>query len=499
MLLAIRDPMDRRGPARERGAVVYRCIRPLALLLGALFLCTAPRPASAQPSTDAGTTGAPAQPASPETPASPQPSTGAGTTAPPPPAKGAHLEPEQRLDPGQYRGRPRATTAADALIWIPRIVFMPVFAVAELGVRRPIYTAADWADRNHVAAQIDRILSPTPDLSWAPIVSLDLGDNSSFGAKVKWRDVLVPGHEMKSSAEAGPAGSWRVTARDFWALGSHAYAGARGDFGELPNRPFFGLGPRSRSLRTNFSLARNEGFVFEGFQWGNHIRVELAQGYRFERSGPGQGPSIEQHFATEELPGYGDLHLALATLDYQIDSRRVREQNSGVRLVGNVTYGQDIRLAERAFLTVSLDLEAAATVSHPDRVLVARAYAAEAVALGREPVPFTHQPMLGWQNHVGFLWGRFRGESAVLAELQYRYPIAYLIDAQWTLSAGNVFGRQFKGLSVEPLTGTVGVGLRTRRAGFGPVEMTFALGTTRFDQPFAFDALRVYFGTTEGL
>lgn len=497
MLLAIHGPMGRRGQARGRSMFVYRCIRTPAFVLGALFLWSLPRAASAQPSAEAGA--AAAQPASPEAPAGPQPSTEAGAAAAQPPATGSRLEPDQRKDPGQYRGRPRETTAADVLIWVPRIVFMPVFAVAEFGVRRPIYTAADWTDRNHVADRIDRILNPTPDLSWAPIVSLDLGDNSSFGAKARWRNALVPGHELKASAEAGPAGSWRVTARDLWAFGSHVYTGVRGDFGELPNRPFFGLGPRSRSFRTNFSLARNEGFVFEGFQLGNHIRVELAQGYRFERSGPGLDPSIDQHFATEELPGYGDLHLALATLDYQLDSRRVREQNSGVRVVGNVTYGQDIRLAERAFLTVSMDFEAAAEVSSPDRVLVARAYAAEAVALGREQVPFTHQPMLGWQNHVGFLWGRFRGESAVLAELQYRYPIAYLIDAQWTLSAGNVFGRQLAGLSVDALTGTIGVGLRTRRAGFGPVEMTFALGTTRFDQPFAFDALRVYFGTTEGL
>lgn len=451
-----------------------------ALALLTALLCAAP-PAPAQP-----------------TPAA-QPAPGEPAAAGDAPA-GALLSPSDRLDPGNYRGRPREADPVDGLLWIPRILFLPVFAVAEFGVRRPIYTGAEWVDRHKVVPIVERILKPTPDISWSPLVTLDLNANSSVGAKAKWRNMLVPGHELRVSAETGGIDTWHFTARDRWEIGPHVTLGARGDLQRVPNRAFFGLGPLSPGDRTNFDQARYDGVVFQGLQLDNHLRVELSEGYRFERTGPGWGPSVETRFSPGSIPAYGDdLRLALVALDFQIDSRRFPEENGGARLVGNVTGAQDTAVAERRFLTASLDFEAAVEVSHPDRVLVARGLAVETVALGREPVPFTHQAMLGWKDHTGFIWGRFRGDTALLAEVQYRYPIAYFVDAQWTLSAGNVFGPRFEGLSVGAMTGTIGVGLRTRRAGFTPIEVTFALGTSRFDEPFSFDALRVYFGTTEGL
>lgn len=454
-----------------------------AISLAAALLCAAARPASADP---------PGDEPSPERPASAAPAAQA-------PEPGLTLSPAQRADPAEYRGRPRATNAAEGLLWIPRVALLPAFAVTEFGVRRPVYTAAEWADRHHVVPILDRVFNPAPGISWSPIVSLDLTVNSTFGVKAKWRDFIVAGHDLKATAETGGSDNWRVTVKDQWAIGRHVYAGARGDFSSFPNRPFYGFGPRSPNLRTNFFHARYEGFLFEGITIDDHFQIELAQGYRVERTAAGISPSIESRVSPEAIPGFGDVQLAMAMLDFRIDSRRAREQNGGVRLVGNVTYAHDTAVSERSFASASLDLEAAVEVSYPDRVLAARAYAVETFALGREPVPFTHQAMLGWQNHVGFVWGRFRGDTAVLAELQYRYPIAYFVDAQWTASAGNVFGERFEGLSVGSLTGSIGVGLRTRRIGTWPVEVTFALGTTRFDQPFSFDSVRVYFGTTEGL
>ena len=451
-------------------------IRRTALSLLAAALFAAPRPAGAQ---------APAeeQPEPPEAP----------------PTTGIHLEPEQRRDPAQYRGRPRETDVADGLLWIPRVLFLPAFAVAELGVRRPVYAGGEWIDRHRIVPILDRVFNPTPDISWSPTVTLDLGANSAVGVKGKWRNMLVPGHELKASVQTGGESNWRVAARDFWSIGPYAFAGARGDLSELPTRAFYGLGPGSPNVPTNFSMARYEGFLFQGLQIDNHFRVELQEGYRIDRTGPGRAPSIETIFDTGSIPGFGEVQLAMAMLDFRIDSRRVLEENGGVRLAGNVTYGHDVQNDERSFVVASLDLEGAVEVSHPDRVLAARVYATEAIALGNEPVPFTHLPMLGWQNHVGFIWGRFRGDSAVLAELQYRYPIGYFVDAQWTASAGNVLGERFAGLHPGAMTGSIGVGLRTRRAGFGPLELTIALGTTRFDQPFDFESVRVYFGTTEGL
>jgi hypothetical protein len=455
------------------------------LQMAVAMLCASAAPAGAQ--TPAASEPAPAQAKAPEAPVES------------PAAPGLRLDPEQRKDPAQFRGRPRETDVVDGLLWIPRVALLPAFAVTELGVRRPVYAAAEWTDRHHVVPILERVFKPTPDLSWFPIVSLDLNVNASFGLKGKWRNMLVPGHDLKASAETGGADNWRVAARDQWLFGQHVYAGARGDFSTLPNRPYYGLGPRTPDLRTNFLHARYEGFLFQGLQIDNHFRVELTEGYRFERTAEGIAPSIETQFSPATIPGFGEISLAMAMLDFRIDSRRDYDEAGGARLLGNVTYAQDTVVAERSFVSASLDFEVAAEVSHPDRVLALRGYAVETVALGSEPVPFTHLATLGGQNHVGFIWGRFRGDTALVAELQYRYPIAYYMDAQWTVSAGNVFGPRFAGLDIGSFTGTLGVGLRTRRAGVGPFEVTFALGTTRFDEPFDFNAVRVYFGTTEGL
>ena len=86
----------------------------------------------------------------------------------------------------------------------------------------------------------------------------------------------------------------------------------------------------------------------------------------------------------------------------------------------------------------------------------------------------------------------------MLAEVEYRYPIAYYIDALWTLSAANVFARDFSDFDVRKLTASFGLGLRTRRWGHSPFEVGVALGTTRFDEAFAIDSVRAYAGVWEG-
>lgn len=407
--------------------------------------------------------------------------------------------PAERKNPAHYRGREEGTTPAQALAWIPRVLFFPVFAVTEFGIRKPVYVAAEWTDRNRVVQIVEKVFSPTPWFSWFPIVSLDFGANSSFGVKLKFKDALVASHDVRLTAETGGEDTWHFTLRDRFQLGPHAFAGARGHLGRIPNRAFYGLGPRSPNDRTNFQQTRGDALLFAGVESGNHLRLELSSGYRHELTETGWGPSFETRFSPRDLPGLGRIDLGITALDFRVDSRRFREENGGARLVGNVAYGRDFGEPERSFVTAELDVEGAVEVSYPDRVLALRAYAAETFALGREPVPFTHQAMLGWQNHHGFIWGRFRGDSALMAELSYRYPIAYFFDAQWTLSAGNVFGQQFRGFDAGALTGSIGVGLRTRRAGFGPLELLFALGTSRFEEPFSVDSVRVYFGTTEGL
>lgn len=412
----------------------------------------------------------------------------------------APSDPALRRDPAQYRGRERSSDAGDALAWIPRVAFFPIYAVAEYGVRYPLYKGIEWIDRNHVVPYVAKALHPVSGFYWSPTLSLDLGAITFAGVQARWEDVGVPGHQIKASLAFGGFEAWRAKLQDRWQLGDNGYLGLRGAFETRWDRPFYGLGPYSNDFRTNFTLTRGDGFFFGAVEAGNHFRLQLSAGYRGEKTSSGGVTSVETVFITKDIPAFGEeLNLGLTMLDLKLDSRHEVEDNGGVRLLANATYARDFRVFERSFVTAEADLEVAGEVSYPDRVLAARVYAKDTIPIGDMPVPFTHQAILGGENHHGFVWARFRDESAVMAEVRYRYPIAFYVDAQWTASAGNVFSQHFENFDLGALTGSLGAGLRTRRTGMPPIELTFAVGTSRFDERFGLENFRVYLNTTEGL
>jgi hypothetical protein len=410
------------------------------------------------------------------------------------------LDPAQRGDPGSFRGRKNYATAGETLSWIPRILFFPVYLVTEYLIRQPSVMGTTWVDRNHVIPILNDVFNPTPDIHWQPRFTLDLGTFAAFGAEGSWNNFLVRGHEISGYAETSGVDAFQARVRDSWKVGPMKL-GAYGHYLTRDDMAFYGFGPdSSASNETYFSQTTAEAFAFAAFDYRTNVHAELGGGFRDETSGSGLVPSINSRFWPQLIPGLGaDLGLAMATLDVTLDSRMVADQAGGIRLLANGTYARDVRDSERSFVSASVDVQGAIEVSRPDRVLILRGYAVDTCPLGSEPVPFMEQPMLGWFHHFGFRWGRFRDEAAVMAELRYRYPIAYFVDMQWVASVGNVFSRTFDDFDFKKLTTSIGVGLRTRRTGRTPLEIIFALGTTRFDEAFSIQSARVYFSTTEAL
>jgi len=436
-------------------------------------------------------------------PAPPPPPPAAPPPLPPSPQelpKPAGADPKLRRDPAHFRGRTNQPTALEGFAWIPRVVFFPLYVVTEYGLRVPLYALAAWADRNHVVPIMRDVFHPTDGIWWHPTIKLDLTTRTMAGVSARWENMGVEGHELKASVSFGGIDAWVITGRDRWRFGP-AYAGVRGGYLTRPDRAFYGIGPNAGSFRTNFNLARVDAFAFAGIEPNNHFRLEAAQGYQSDQTGPGDAPSIESRIRLQAVPGFGtEIRLGMTTVELKVDSRRVLEENGGIRLLVNGAYARDTLSWDRAFVTAGMDVEAALEVIHPDRVLTARLKAAEAFALGDEPVPMTQLPTLGGDDHYAFAQGRFRGQSIAMAELSYRYPIAYYVDAQWTASVGNAFGERFQGFDLGAMTGSFGVGIRTRRTGTPTLEMAVGVGTTRFDAAtVGVENVRLYFGTTDGL
>jgi hypothetical protein len=404
---------------------------------------------------------------------------------------------DQRKDRNAYRGRLGKDHVDEPFLWIPRVVFFPFYLIAEFVIRRPIYAFVEWSDRHHIVPKVMRIMHPTPDFEWNPTLNVDFGVEAWVGAHFTLRNLFVRRNELSSTLALG-FNVFDFEARDEWRGGPVTF-GVRQHVGRH-NRPFYGLGPDSPDEQTNYTDTQWDVGAYGAVDVGKHARVEVSETFRKETLGPSSvEPSIETVFDTATLPGFENVHLATLGVGLRVDSRKTEDEPSGVRLLANLEHARDVVEPDLSFLEGTVDAQAALEVSRPGRVVSVRFYGADTLPSGTAPVPLTDLPMLGGTNHLGFYWGRFRGESAVMAELRYRYPIAYDGDAQIVLSAGNVFARDLHDFDVAKLTASFAVGLRTRRAGLLPLQVLLGFGTTRFDQPFAVDSVRLFIGTDLGL
>ena len=417
---------------------------------------------------------------------------GAQQTVPAPPADG------DPSDPAYYRGRRNPTPPEETLAWIPRVLFAPVTLVTEFVIRRPLAAFFEWAVRNHIFDGIDELLHPHPDVTWGPTLSFEANVLALPGIRGEWRNALFPGHEVEASFAMAATDFWAASVRDEWHFGP-VFFGARGGNTTRPERPFYGLGPASGDRRAYYSLSQVEAYGYLGLAHEMHAKAQLSFGYSREETGPGITPSVQTILPLNDIPGFGLYELGIGMFDLTLDTRNQLEDNGGVRFVGNTTFGYDARNPSGSFMTVELDLEAGVEVSYPDRVLVGRVYAMNTLPFGDAPIPLHRLAWLGFDRHRGFVRGRFRGEAAILVEARYRYPVNYYADLQWIASVGNVFARDGSDFDLGALTGTLAVGIRTRRTGMAPLDVSIGLGTSRFDAGFSVESVRVLFESTNGL
>ncbi len=398
------------------------------------------------------------------------------------------------------RGRTNYTRPEKVAAWIPRVLFSPFYFITEYGLRIPIYELLQWADRHEVFPYItDKILKPTKNIRWNPIVVVDIGVFYAGGAAIDFTNLGAKDHTLTLSAAGGGPDAWFFSAKDDWKSGP-AHVGLRGNAFSRADRSYYGPGPDSVGPKVDFAETRFEGFGYASLAHGNYFNLQGSAGFRADDTGPNATPSIERRFDTRTIPGFGQTNLAVSLVDLKLDTRKNHDESGGARLVANRTYARDVTDSERTFVSTTVDAEVAVEVSKPDRVLALRGYMRDAIPLGNEPVPFLEQSMLGWRNHYGFIWGRFRDESATMLELRYRYPVAFFLDMTWVASVGNVFKRDLSDFDVKKLTASFGIGFRTRRTGLLPLELIVAAGTTRFDETsFGVQSVRFFLSTTEEL
>jgi outer membrane protein assembly factor BamA len=207
-----------------------------------------------------------------------------------------------------------------------------------------------------------------------------------------------------------------------------------------------------------------------------------------------------------DLPGFGE-HYNLITTRAQLkfDSRhpaRNRSRGSGVRLLAFGSYSLDPGDTDLQFVNWGGELATFWDVTGLNHVLAMRLYLEAQETIGSRPIPFHHRVTLGGNERLrGFVEGRYRGDSAFVLTLQYRYPIWWMLDASLFVSVGNVFSGRFADFAYERLVASWGLGVRTNNSRNVSFDVLLAFGSNligRWHENFALQHVRLVLGVNHG-
>ncbi len=411
-----------------------------------------------------------------------------------------------------YDGRPAPPpSAAERLLWIPRILLFPLWVATELVLRRPLSALVRWAEERADEAKppenpLRFFIFDEGRLQLIPTLLIDFGNLPSAGFYIRWNEVGHPNHHLRFHfAFWGP--DWvkgRVTTR--WEppegdmrveLRLAAQRRADGRFTGLgseadPNRP-------ARFDRRVLSALAS----FEAEPW-RQSRFMVGAGVSDERFGndPFCCPTIEERVAegafSQLPPGYPEGFTAFhVDTDLRLDTRRDRnEGSSGASLRLHGRYGIDLRDPEgRRWLRFGGTAGIHWDLSGHAHILSLLVGMQGSQGL-RGSVPFTQQVELSGQGAMrGFRTGALVGDSGATLTLVYQWPVwVDLIDARAHVSLGNVYDGRFEEFSPGNQRMSFGIGLGAVRKLDHYFDFTLAWGTEPFEAGFQVQTFRLAVG-----
>jgi hypothetical protein len=141
------------------------------------------------------------------------------------------------------------------------------------------------------------------------------------------------------------------------------------------------------------------------------------------------------------------------------DFRRPGREGPGASMLIDANYAHGIAGDPSEHITYSAD--GVVAVGGINRTFLVRGHAAMVDKLGNAPIPFEELVMpSGSAGMRGFLEGRFRDASGIVATAEYRWYISSYLDASLFTDWGTVAGRNFQGLGSSQWFPTYGLGLR---------------------------------------
>lgn len=435
---------------------------------------------------------------------------------------GSGMRTEKRAVPNLDRRPEEGADAGDVLLWVPRALLSPLHLVFEWGLRRPIGSLLTVAERDKWADVIvDFLTFEDRKIGVIPTVFYDFNFRPSVGLYVFWNELGHPAHSMRLVGGFGGLDWYRATLADRWDLGGGSQLDFSINYWGRPDYIYAGEGAGAENDPCGGACPDNRSRYFEEYYegkgsllvnaWrGSEIRLEL--GVRHSRFDNGAAESDERSIEAavagadpyfDALPtGYSTgLFSNYQRLLLRLDTRQARpEPGSGFLLELQGSHGWDMeRPGERQWVGYGAEAGAFWDLGQW-RVLGLSAMVQLADPLKGKSIPFTELVVLGRKpgEMEAFLPGTLRGRSAAIATLEYRYPIWIFLDGTFHASVGNVFDERFEGFQVQKMRSSFGLGVRSTQDPDNELTILFALGTSRFDEPFSVDSFRLVAGTQTG-
>lgn len=425
--------------------------------------------------------------------------------APEPAAPPGATEKRPILD---YDGRDEPTTGGDVLLWVPRVVFYPLYVVSEYALRRPLGYAIRAAEK----AGIKQFLASSSDYLVFPTVVADFGFRTSIGIYGGINDLFVPGHQVRLRVAFGGVDFWKVKAKDRYIFdGGRQRIGVFASYRQRADDTFGGIGPDIRydnDAVGRFTTRVTEGGMRYDYGLDSPTSFELDATLRDVRFDGKSccGPALVEQIERGEVaapPGFAEGYMGFhGQVIAALDSRR-ELASRGPWARAEVRLGADMsfeRPESLRWASYGGEIGGGIELPSPHRRIQLSLATLFADPLAEEPIPLTGLVHLGGDRYLrGFGGDAFSGRSAVVATLKYSWPIWMLLDGNVHVAAGNTYGPHLGGFAPEKLRLSFGPGISTNFIDEDRIiDLMVAFGTDTFEQGSGIASVRVAFGMSEG-
>lgn len=412
------------------------------------------------------------------------------------------------------------------LLWVPRVLLFPAWAVSEYVVRRPLGWLTSTAERERWPTLIINFFTfGERQGGILPTWLIDYGLRPSIGVYAFWNDFLVDGNDLRLRLAWGGTDTWLARAADRFELGPGTLA-LNASYESRPDHVFYGIGDRVDARARHFRSVVRGGVSYDvpwiRSSYGRFtasLRQVKLDGERRCCDDPsvnervragtfGTPPGMDQVYDVAEQSAtlVFDSRWPRFPEELELASDYVPPPGNGVRL------GLRAELAEltsqslatgdalaSSWLHYGASLGGFVDVTGQQRLLGATVLLDFVDPLSSGAVPITDLISLGGERPLrGFLPSRLVDRSAAAVRLEYSWPVAVWLDGELLYETGNVFGAGLAGLELADFRSSIGLGLSAAGDQDHNFQLLLAVGTTSFRDGSELDSFRFVLGTTAG-